>query len=90
MPDGLHLTAVDDLVAEAEEDVLRLAGDLRQRMEVPQRRPLSRKGHVEALGGDEPVGALEERAALLHGRLEPLADGVQGHAGLPVPDLAEG
>ena len=50
----------------------------------------SRKGHVEALGGDEPVGALEERAALLHGRLDPLADGVQGHSGLAVPDLAEG
>ena len=33
VPDGLDLTAVDDLVAEPEEDVLDLTPDLRERME---------------------------------------------------------
>ena len=89
VPDRLHLAAVDDLVAEAEEDVLGLAHDLREGMEVPERRAVSRQRDVEALGGVEPPCPLERRLPLVDRGLEALAHGVQRHAGLPVTHLAQ-
>ena len=89
VPDRLHLAAVDDLVAEAEEDVLGLADDLRERMEVPERRALPRQRDVEALGGVEPAGPLERSLPLVYRSLQALAYGIQGHAGLAVANLAQ-
>ena len=89
VPDRLHLAAVHDLVAEAEEDVLDLAHDLRQRMEMPERRPLPRQRDVEALGGLEPAGPLECGVTLVDRSLEALAHGVQRHAGLAVANLPQ-
>jgi hypothetical protein len=42
VPNGLDLATVHDLVAEAEEDVLHLAADLRQRMEMAAPRSVAR------------------------------------------------
>ena len=47
---GLDLTAVDDAVAEPEEDVLDLAADLRDQMQPPTRVPAGRERDVDALG----------------------------------------
>ena len=89
VPDGLHLPAVDDLVAEAEEDVLGLADDLREGMEVPERRAVSGQRDVEALGRVEPACPLERRLPLVDRSLEALAHGVQRHAGLAVAHLPQ-
>ena len=47
--DGLDLVAVDDLVAEADEDVLDLPADLRDRVEPAARDALAGKRDVDAL-----------------------------------------
>ena len=49
MPRVLDLVAVDDLVAEAEEDVLELAPDLRDQVEVSARNLVAGEGDVEPL-----------------------------------------
>ena len=93
----LDLAAVDDLVAEAEEDVLDVAAHERRRMQraarTELRRPeqLGRQRHVDALGR-EPLLELGTRQILLAGgqrRLDGLAHGVQRHPGLAVAHLAE-
>src|SRR5918999_1462285 len=88
----LDLAPVDDPVAEAEEDVLDLAADLRDQVEVSARPRVARKRHVDDLLLEPPleVGTLELRLARRDSRLEPLADGVQNHPRLAVADLSEG
>src|SRR3954465_4260120 len=92
----LDLPAVDDLVAEAEEDVLEVAAGGRRRMERAARPQLRRpehprrKCHVGALGR-EPLLELGARELRLPGgerRLDRLAHGVERHAGLAVAHLA--
>ena len=93
----LDLAAVDDLVAEAEEDVLDVAAHERRRVEraarAQLRRPeqLGRQRHVDALGR-EPLLELGARELLLAGgerRLDRLAHGVERHAGLAVAHVAQ-
>ena len=59
--DGLDLAVVADLVAEAEEDVLDLAADLRDRVEVAERQLLARERDVDDLLAQArlELGALE-------------------------------
>ena len=93
----LDLAAVDDLVAEAEEDVLDVAAHLRRRVE---RAAPPRAQRPEQLGGQRDVdplgrelrvelGALELGLSRLDGLLDRLARGVERHAGLAVADVAE-
>ena len=88
----LDLAAVHDRVPEAEEDVLDLATDLRDQVEVPP--PDRRAGHgdVDALPGQAPVelGPRKLRLARVDRGLEPLAERVQRHSGLAVTNLAQG
>ena len=87
----LDLAAVDDRVPEPEEDVLDLAPDLRDEVEVPA--PDRRAGHrhVDALLGQPPVelGTRQLRLARVDRGLEPLAERVQRHPRLAVAHLAE-
>ena len=87
----LDLAAVDDRVAEAEEDVLELAADLGDQVEMPATDRRTRHRHVDALLGESAVelGALETRRTRVDRGLEPLAERVQRHPGLAVADLAE-
>ena len=87
----LDLAAVDDLVTEAEEDVLHLAPDLRDQVQVPAPRRLAGQRDVDPLLAQPPVelGALERLAAALECLLEALPERVQGHARLAVAHLAE-
>ena len=88
----LDLAAVDDLVAEPEEDVLDLAADLRDQVQVAARARLARQRDVDDLLGQPAVelGALElgpalgDRAARAASR-SALSDA----AGLAVADLAQ-
>src|SRR5215467_6011879 len=93
----LDLAAVDDLVAEAEEDVLDVAAHERRRMERPARPELRR---AEQLGGQSDIDALGCKALLeLRARelrlpfgkrsLDRLADCVERHAGLAVAHFAQ-
>ena len=97
VPGRLDLAAVDDLVAEAEEDVLDVAAHERRRMERaarPQlRRPeqLGGQRHVDALGR-EPLLELGARELVLprgERGLDGLAHGVERHAGLAVAHVAQ-
>ena len=94
---GLDLAAVDDLVAEAEEDVLDVPPHLRRRME---RAAASRADRAEQLGRQRDIDGLrrEPRVELLalelllargERPLDRLAGGVQGHARLAVAHLSE-
>ena len=87
----LHLAAVDDPVAETEEDVLHLATDLGDQMEPTPRVPAHGQRHVDALLGEPPVelGTRERRVAVVDRRLDPHAGRVQAHARLAVPHLAQ-
>ena len=91
VPRRLDLTAVDDAVAEPEEDVLDLAADLRDQVEPPASVPAHGQRHVDALLGEPTVelGARERGGALVDRGLDPLAGGVEGHARLAVPHLAQ-
>src|SRR5205823_4034669 len=90
VPDRLDLSAVDDLVAEAEEDVLDFAADLRQGMEMtaPHRPP--GQGDVERLV--EPLQLLERYALrrLMLGFLEPYPERIERPAGVAIPNLSQG
>src|SRR5882757_3416378 len=93
----LDLPAVDDLVAEAEEDVLDVAPNLRRwvqraappRLERPEE--LCGKRDVHAPLGEPPLELLrlDPNELVLDRRLDRLAHGVQRHAGLPVAYLAQ-
>src|SRR5262245_27195547 len=87
----LDLAAVDDRVAEAEEDVLDLAPDLRDEVQLPARYGRPRNGHVDALLGESAVelGALESVLARVDRALELLAQRVQRHPRLAIAHLAE-
>ena len=87
----LDLAAVDDAVAEPEEDVLDLAPDLRDQVEPPSRVAADRQRDVDALLAESPVELRprELRLARVDGRLDPLAHGVEAHARLAVAHLAQ-
>src|SRR5438876_9684775 len=84
----LDLAAVDDLVAEAEEDVLDVAAHERRRVERAARAQLrrpeqpGRQRHVDALGRELllELGARELRLPGRERRLDGLAHGVELHA----------
>ena len=59
VPNRLDLAAVDDLVAEPEEDVLDLSPDLRERMQAPAAKRRARQGDVERLVLSRQPFALE-------------------------------
>ena len=89
VPDRLDLATVDDLVAEPEEDVLDLAGDLRQRMQVAAPHGRSGESDVECLvellqlpEGDAPGG-------LALGLLEPHAQGIERPSCLAIPNFPQ-
>src|SRR5262249_11124049 len=88
----LHLAAVDDRVAETEEDVLDLPPDLRDQVEVPAADMRARHGDVDPLVGEPPVelGPLQRLLTGVDGTLELLAQRVERHARLAVAHLAEG
>src|SRR5688500_16658795 len=86
VPRGLHLPAVDDRVSEPEEDVLELATDLRDQVEMPARErrpghrdvdPLLRQAAVELCAGELCVPRLDRA-------LEALAQRVERHPRLSV------
>ncbi len=87
----LDLAAVDDLVAEAEEDVLHLAPDLGDQVQVPARARLARQRDVEHLLGEPAVelGALELGLALGDRLLQALTQRVEDAAGLGVANLPQ-
>ena len=91
VPRRLDLPAVDDAVAEAEEDVLHLAAYLRNRVEVTARPAADRQRDVDALLGQTAVevGAGELRLTRVERRLELLANGVQRHPRLAVADVSQ-
>ena len=87
----LDLAAVDDLVAQPEEDVLDLAADLRDQMQVAAGPRLARERDVEdvlgsACGRGRPARA---RTGALATACSRPSQGVQDAAGLRVADLAE-
>ena len=88
---GLDLAAVDDRVAEPEEDVLDLAADLRDEVEPAARDRRPRHRHVDRLLAQAAVelGAPQLLLAAVDRRLEALAEGVQRDAGLAVADVAQ-
>ena len=87
----LDLAAVDDRVAETEEDVLELAPDLRDQVQVPAPDLRPGHGHVDALVGQSPVElrSRERRLAPVDRGLELLAQRVQRHARLAIAHLAQ-
>ncbi len=88
---GLDFAAVDDAVAEPEEDVLDLAPDLRDQVEPSASTAGHGKRDVDALLGEAPVelGALQLRLSRIDGSLDPLASRVERHPGLALAHLAE-
>src|SRR5438034_2483584 len=90
VPDGLDLAAVDDLVAEPEEDVLHLSPDLREWVQPAAAKPCPGQGDVQRLVERRELLALQRGFALVERRLEPLADSVERHARLAVPYRTQG
>ena len=88
----LDLAAVDDAVAESEEDVLDLPADLCDEMELPARRCPAGKRDVDLLLRQPALQILagERRLTLGDLLLELLAQGVEHTARLRVAYLAEG
>src|SRR5207245_4812398 len=86
----LDLATVDDLVAEAEEDVLDLTTKLREEMQMAA--PESRAGQrdVEGLVERCETLALELGLAGLERLLQPFAGGVQRHPGLAFTNRTQG
>src|SRR5262249_29919005 len=86
------LAAVDDRVAEPEEDVLELAPNLRDQVQLSAADRSSRNRDVDDVFAEAPVelGPLELFLAPVEGRLEAFPERVQPHARLPVADLAQG
>ncbi len=91
VPRRLDLAAVDDRVAEPEEDVLDLAPDLRDEVKMPAPDRGARHRDVDALLGEAPVelGTRDVRLPRVDRRLEPLPERVQRHARLAVANLAQ-
>src|SRR5215210_8862447 len=89
---GLDLSAVDDHVAQPEEDVLDLPPDLRDQVQVAAPGALTRQRDVDALLREAAVelGALERRLTSLDRLLDRLARRVQRLTGLAVPDRSKG
>ena len=91
VPRRLDLATVDDRVPETEEDVLELAADLRDEVEMAA--PHSGAGHrdVDPLLGQPPIelGSRDLCLASVDRRLELLAQRVQRHARLAVANLAQ-
>src|SRR6266508_837101 len=89
VPDRLDLAGVDDLVPEPQEDVLDLAPDLRERMEMPA--PQLRAGKRDVQGLVEPSCpiVLELCFAFRERGFEPLPDGVERHPRLTVAHSAQ-
>src|SRR5262249_58375202 len=85
----VHLGAVDDLVAEPEEDVFDLADDLRQRVQPPSWQSRSGQRDVQRLVELPQLGALELALARRERRFEPFARGVERHPALAVADAAQ-
>src|SRR5580765_1299262 len=88
VPDRLDLGAVDDLVAQPEEDVLDLADDLRQRMEAPAAEPRARQRDVERLVEARELGAPELVLPCGDRGFDALARRIEGLAGVAVADAA--
>ena len=88
----LDLAPVDDRVPEADEDVLHLAPDLGDEVEMPATHASAGHGDVDALLRQAPVelGTREVRLARVDRGLESLAERVERHPRLAVADLAEG
>jgi hypothetical protein len=88
---GLHLAAVDDHVAEPEEDVLDLAADLGDQVQVAARGADARERDVDALLAQAPVelAAVEFLPPRGDGQLDGLAHSVQRLPRLAVAHLAE-
>ena len=86
----LYLPPVDDPVAETEEDVLHLASDLRDRVQVAPAAASCRKRDVDLLGGQPSIeiGPRQLGFPRVDGCLEPLPHCVEGHPGLAVANLA--
>ena len=85
--DGLDLPVVPNLVAEPEERVLDRSPDLRDQVQLSERRRVAGERHVE-VGILDDVGG-ELAFALLQRILDRSAGRVQCHAGLAVAHLAE-
>ena len=87
----LDLSAVDDAVAEAEEDVLHLAPDLRDQMQlaagVAACGSVTSTRSVVSRASSSARASSDSRASIAAS--EPLAHRVEGHAGLAVANLAE-
>ena len=88
----LDLAAVDNPVAEPEEDVLHLPPDLRDQVQAPPRIPADRERHVDALLGETAVQLLAFERLGTRGDcgLDAPLRLVQRPAGLRVPDLPQG
>ncbi len=88
----LDLVAVDDLVAETEEDVLDLAPDLREQVVVAARRCVAGKRDVERLLAEQPLEGrcAQGLLARVERRLERFAESVQRHPRLAIAHLAKG
>src|SRR5215213_8207349 len=88
---GLDLAAVDDHVAEPEEDVLDLPPDLRDQVQVAAPGARTRQRDVDALLREAAVelGALERRLASLDRLLDRLPRRVERLTGLAVPDRSQ-
>ena len=91
LPDGRHLVAVPDLVAQAEEDVLDLAARLGQQVQPAADDRRAGDRDVEGVAGERrfQLEALELGATGVECLLEPAADAVQQHPRLAVAHAAE-
>src|SRR3990170_7711461 len=91
VPDGVDLTAVVDLVAEAQEDVLDLPPDLRDEVQVAAAAASGPKRHVDDLLPQTPVelGTGQLCGAGVDRLLERDAHGVESNPRLPVAHLAQ-
>ena len=87
VPDGLDFAGIDDLVPQAEEDVLDLPPDLCQRMKAPPSQPCAGQSDVELLVELDQRAALELRLTRCERFLEALSHGIQRHPGLSIPDV---
>ena len=85
MPYRLDLAAVDDLVAEAQEDVLDRAHDLRQRVQVSARQARARERDVERLVELLELFARDALSSLALGFLQPFSQRIEGAPRLAIP-----
>ena len=87
----LDLAAVDDRIAEAEEDVLELPPDLRDQVQVATANRGARDRDVDALLGEAAVELELSEFFLAHadGHLERLAEPVELHSGVAVANFSK-